>query len=59
MEDKINAIKLNLRTMLRRVEQINQLNKVDYRLIQLIEQISNKIYDISELLEEIENIINE
>ena len=59
MEEKIKAIEYNLRTLLKRVEQVNNLSKVDYRLIQFIEQISNKIYEVSEFLEEVEEVVNE
>lgn len=57
MQEKLKAIEVNLRTVLRRFEQIKNPSKVEYQLIQLIEQISSKINEVSELLQEIENIM--
>ena len=54
MQEKLKAIEFNIRSILRRIEQLNAPENVDYEMLQIINKISAKVYELSEVIEEIE-----
>lgn len=54
MKEKLKAIEFNIRSILRRIEQVNVPEKVDYEMLQIINKVSEKVLEISNLIEEIE-----
>ncbi|MCH7973387.1 MAG: hypothetical protein IH949_05800 [Bacteroidetes bacterium] len=56
MEDKIEAIKVNLIMLLKRIEEMRFDEQVNYEIEQKVNEINQKIYEIADLFEEIEAI---
>ena len=54
MNEKLKAIEFNIRSILRRIEQLSVQKNVDYEMLQIINKISAKVYELSEVIEEIE-----
>ena len=56
MEDKIKAIAINLRMLLKRIEEMRFDEQVYYEVEQKVKEFSDKIYELADILEEIEAI---
>ena len=58
MNDKITALKVNLRTLLKRAEELI-IDKPDYEVNAKLQKAELKIDELSDLLGEIDSIIND
>ncbi len=56
MKDKIIAVKVSLRILLARIEEIKIPGQVNYELEQKVNELSDKVYEMSDILEEIEAV---
>ena len=54
MQEKLKAIEFNIRSILRRIEQLNAPENVDYEMLQIINKISAKVYELADVIEELE-----
>ena len=58
MKDKITAIKVNLRLLLKRVEEL-KIDKPDYDVNAKLQKAELKVDELSDLITEIDCIIND
>ena len=58
MKERISAIKVNLRLLLKRVEEL-KIEKPDYEVNAKLGKIELKINEINDLLTEIDTIVND
>ncbi len=54
MKDKIIAVKVSLRILLARIEEIKIPGQVRYEIEQKVKEFSEKIYEMGDIIEEIE-----
>ena len=55
MKDRLTAIKVNLRLLLKRIEEL-KMDKADYKVILNIQKAELKIDELNDLIEEIKAI---
>ena len=54
MKDKLTAIRINLITLLRKIEKLECAEKINYELIRKVDEINKKLGDVEALIQEIE-----
>ena len=54
MKDKIKANAINLRMLIKRIEEMRFDEQVNYEIEQKVKEFSDKIYELADILEEIE-----
>lgn len=57
MNDKISAIKVNLITLIRKIEMLECYEEINYELFNKLDEINKKIDDVESLIEEIEAVV--
>lgn len=56
MKEKLTVIKVNLISLLRKIEKIECTEEINYELFQKVEEINKKLADIEAIIEELETI---
>lgn len=57
MNDKISAIKVNLITLIRKIEMLECYEEINYELFNKLDEINKKLAEVETLIEEIEAVV--
>lgn len=57
MHDKISAIKVNLITLIKKIEMLECYEEINYELFNKLDEINKKIDDVESLIVEIEAMV--
>ncbi len=59
MADKLTSIKVNLISLLRKIEKLEHPEEINYELFQKMDEINKKLAEVENLVEEIEVYLND
>jgi hypothetical protein len=57
MNDKITSIKVNLITLIKKIEMLECYEEINYELFNKLDQINKKLAEVETLIEEIEAVV--
>lgn len=59
MKLKLTSVKVNLISLLRKIEKLECIEEINYELIQKLDEINKKLAETENLIEEIDALIND
>ena len=56
MKDKLTSLRVNLISLLRKIEKLECSEQINYELIRKVDEINKKLGDVEALIQEIETL---